>query len=128
MTVKSIKAVDYSTGTSYEYGDNSGNWQSIKSNEGQINSKGDPNAPASTASAAGSSVTSAASTNAISAAPITATTTKSGVISSATGSLVSMISNFHTCTFVDKLCTGNCYWHRRDCRPNRLFELHWLRW
>ena len=46
MTVQSVKVIDYSTGTSYSYGDKSGNWQSIKSNGGKINRAGDPNAPA----------------------------------------------------------------------------------
>lgn len=38
MQVKSVKAVDYSTGKEYTYGDTSGSWQSIKSNGGTINS------------------------------------------------------------------------------------------
>ena len=40
MLVKSVKAQDYSTGTQYTYGDNSGSWGSIKSNGGSINSGG----------------------------------------------------------------------------------------
>jgi len=40
MQVKSVKAVDYSTGKEYTYGDTSGSWQSIKSNGGTINSSG----------------------------------------------------------------------------------------
>ncbi|MCJ1308929.1 hypothetical protein MMC25_002584 [Agyrium rufum] len=41
MVVKSVTAKDYSTGTSYSYGDTSGNWQSIKAAGGQVNSGGD---------------------------------------------------------------------------------------
>ena len=89
MTVKSVKAVDYSTGKSYSYGDNTGDWQSIKSDGGKVNGNGSPDSPVSTASAAGSSVTAAVTTNVISQAPITATTTKAGQLSTATGSLVS---------------------------------------
>lgn len=37
MVVASVKAIDYSTGTSYSYSDNSGSWQSIRSNGGTIN-------------------------------------------------------------------------------------------
>ncbi|MCJ1248766.1 hypothetical protein MMC30_005985 [Trapelia coarctata] len=40
MQVKSVKAIDYSTGKEYTYGDTSGSWQSIKSNGGTINSSG----------------------------------------------------------------------------------------
>jgi beta-glucanase (GH16 family) len=56
MQVKSLKVADYSTGTQYIYGDQSGTWQSIKSNGGTINSGGSPteeNAPAITSSANG---------------------------------------------------------------------------
>ena len=49
MQVKSITAKDYSTGTSYSYGDNSGSWQSIKSSGGQINSNGDGSSPSAPA-------------------------------------------------------------------------------
>lgn len=88
MTVKSVKAVDYSTGTTYSYGDMSGTWQSIKSNGGKIGSNGNTNETVSSASVGGSTVT-AVTTQHVSIAPITATTTRSGVLSSATGSLVS---------------------------------------
>jgi hypothetical protein len=37
MYMKSLSVTDYSTGTSYSYGDHSGSWQSIVSNGGQIN-------------------------------------------------------------------------------------------
>lgn len=37
MYMKSISVTDYSTGTSYTYGDQSGSWESIKSNGGTIN-------------------------------------------------------------------------------------------
>ena len=40
MQVKSVKAINYSTGTSYTYGDMTGSWQSIKSNGGIVNSSG----------------------------------------------------------------------------------------
>jgi hypothetical protein len=56
MQVKSLKVQDYSTGTQYSYGDKTGNWQSIKSNGGQINSGGSPvqdEAPAITSSSNG---------------------------------------------------------------------------
>jgi hypothetical protein len=52
MIVQSIKAIDYSTGTQYTYGDNSGSWQSIRSNGGTINSNGNPGAVSSAAAAA----------------------------------------------------------------------------
>lgn len=38
MYVKSVKATDYSTGSSYSYGDNSGSSQSIKASGGTIGS------------------------------------------------------------------------------------------
>ena len=91
FTVKSVKAIDYSTGTSYSYGDQTGNWQSIKSDGGQINNKGDPNANVAQASQGGSSV-SAVATGAISNVPITATTTVAGELASATGALVNAFS------------------------------------
>jgi len=56
MKVKSLKVQDYSTGTQYSYGDKTGNWESIKSTGGQINSGGTPvqdEAPAITSSANG---------------------------------------------------------------------------
>ena len=56
MQVKSLMVADYSTGTQYVYGDNSGTWQSIKSVGGKINSGGTPiqnNAPAVTSVASG---------------------------------------------------------------------------
>ena len=37
MVVAYVQATDYSTGTSYSYGDNSGTWQSIRSSGGNIN-------------------------------------------------------------------------------------------
>jgi hypothetical protein len=37
MVVKKLSVTDYSTGKSYSYGDQSGNWTSIKSNGGTIN-------------------------------------------------------------------------------------------
>lgn len=37
MYLKSLKVTDYSTGTEYSYGDQSGSWQSIKSTGGKIN-------------------------------------------------------------------------------------------
>ncbi|KAF2240891.1 glycoside hydrolase family 16 protein [Trematosphaeria pertusa] len=42
MQVKSLTVKDYSTGTQYTYGDQSGTWQSIESNGGQINGGGTP--------------------------------------------------------------------------------------
>ena len=83
-----MKAVDYSTGKSYSYGDQTGNWESITSDGGQINSQGDPNEAVQSASVGGTTVTAAVTTGAISVAPITATTTKAGQLSTATGSLV----------------------------------------
>jgi hypothetical protein len=41
MQVKSLKVQDYSTGTQYAYGDQTGTWKSIKSNGGSIYSGGD---------------------------------------------------------------------------------------
>ncbi|KAF1963317.1 hypothetical protein CC80DRAFT_2833 [Byssothecium circinans] len=40
MKVKSLKVQDFSTGTTYSYGDQSGTWGSIKSNGGKINGGG----------------------------------------------------------------------------------------
>lgn len=51
MVIASVKAVDYSTGTSYSYSGNSGNWQSIQSNGGTINGGGS-NAGSSAAASA----------------------------------------------------------------------------
>ncbi|KAF2478160.1 uncharacterized protein BDR25DRAFT_338805 [Lindgomyces ingoldianus] len=42
MQVKSLMVSDYSTGTQYVYGDQTGTWQSIKSVGGKINSGGSP--------------------------------------------------------------------------------------
>ncbi|KAF2005857.1 glycoside hydrolase family 16 protein [Amniculicola lignicola CBS 123094] len=55
MQVKSLLVQDYSTGTQYVYGDQTGTWQSIKSVGGQINQGGTPvnDAPAVTATATG---------------------------------------------------------------------------
>jgi beta-glucanase (GH16 family) len=56
MQVKSLKVSDYSTGTQYVYGDQSGTWESIKSVGGQINPGGSPSqeeAPAITSSSNG---------------------------------------------------------------------------
>ena len=88
MNAIGVKAIDYSTGKSYSYGDQTGTWQSIKSDGGQINSNGNPNESVQSASVGGTTVTSAVTTGVISVAPITATTTKAGQLSTATGSLV----------------------------------------
>lgn len=56
MTVKSLKVADYSTGSTYTYGDTSGTWQSIKSNGGTIYSGGNKpvaDSPQITATATG---------------------------------------------------------------------------
>lgn len=37
MYLKSLKVTDYSTGSSYSYGDESGDWTSITANGGQVN-------------------------------------------------------------------------------------------
>lgn len=37
MHVRSLRVTDYSTGKSYSYGDTSGNWESIKAEDGTIN-------------------------------------------------------------------------------------------
>lgn len=37
MYLKSLKVTDYSTGNSYKYGDNSGSWQSIEADGGEVN-------------------------------------------------------------------------------------------
>lgn len=87
MTVKSVKAVDYSTGSSYQYTGTSGDWTDIKANDGQVMSSGNSGASASTAAASGTVVTSMVSTQGLSQVPVTATTTKTGELSSATGSL-----------------------------------------
>ncbi|KAL4922871.1 concanavalin A-like lectin/glucanase domain-containing protein [Aspergillus aurantiobrunneus] len=41
MYLKSLKVTDYSTGSSYTYGDNSGSWQSIQSEGGEVNGNSD---------------------------------------------------------------------------------------
>ena len=51
MQVKSISVTDYSTGSQYTYGDESGNWQSIKSSGGSINSVGDSGSSSADSSA-----------------------------------------------------------------------------
>lgn len=53
MGVKDVKVTDYSTGTEYKYGDNSGSWQSIQAVGGSVHSGGsssgtDVSAPATT--------------------------------------------------------------------------------
>ncbi|KAF2711358.1 glycoside hydrolase family 16 protein [Pleomassaria siparia CBS 279.74] len=56
MVVKSLQVADYSTGSTYSYGDQSGLWTSIKSNGGTINNGGSSvivNPPAVTATASG---------------------------------------------------------------------------
>ncbi|KAF2101945.1 hypothetical protein NA57DRAFT_18032, partial [Rhizodiscina lignyota] len=57
MQVKSITAADYSTGTSYVYNGNSGNWQDIQAVGGSVNSGGgtsvDTAAPAVTSTSSG---------------------------------------------------------------------------
>jgi beta-glucanase (GH16 family) len=56
MQVKNLKVSDYSTGTQYIYGDQSGTWESVQSNGGQINPGGSPSqeeAPAITSAANG---------------------------------------------------------------------------
>ncbi|ENH99858.1 glycoside hydrolase family 16 protein [Bipolaris maydis ATCC 48331] len=56
MTVKSLKVQDYSTGSQYIYGDQSGTWKSIRSNGGTIFAGGNApiaDAPAVTATANG---------------------------------------------------------------------------
>lgn len=56
MLVQSLSVTDYSTGTSYSYGDQSGDWTSIKSSGGTINGNLDSSA---TTAAAAPAVTSA---------------------------------------------------------------------
>lgn len=58
MTVKSVKATDYSTGKTYSYGDQTGDWGSIKSDGGKISGSGGSEAASvSSAAAAAPSVT-----------------------------------------------------------------------
>jgi hypothetical protein len=51
MYVKSISITDYSSGSQYKYGDNSGTWQSIQAVGGTVNSKGGGTAAGSSAPA-----------------------------------------------------------------------------
>ncbi|KAI0175768.1 glycoside hydrolase family 16 protein [Hypoxylon sp. FL1284] len=61
MSVRSLKVTDYSTGSSYSYGDNSGSWQSIRSDDGRINgNEGGAGTLTTTAVASGSTSTSTA--------------------------------------------------------------------
>jgi hypothetical protein len=57
MQVKSISVTDYSTGTQYKYGDQSGTWQSIVAINGKVNPGGstvvESSAPAVTSSSSG---------------------------------------------------------------------------
>ncbi|KAJ4375809.1 transglycosylase [Neocucurbitaria cava] len=56
MVVKSLMVQDYSTGSTYTYGDQTGTWESIKSNGGTVFSGGDTpvqSAPEVTATASG---------------------------------------------------------------------------
>ncbi|KAL0254813.1 transglycosylase [Diplodia seriata] len=56
MQLKSLTVTDYSTGTQYKYGDNSGTWQSIVAVDGSVHSGGsnvDSAAPAVTSSSSG---------------------------------------------------------------------------
>jgi len=57
MVVQSISVTDYSTGTSYEYGNESGTWSSIESEGGAVNA----NAGASNTEAAAPAITSTSS-------------------------------------------------------------------
>ncbi|KAI1461746.1 glycoside hydrolase family 16 protein [Annulohypoxylon moriforme] len=62
MSVKSLKVTDYSTGSSYSYGDTSGDWTSIKSDGGSINGNlGNAGTLTTTAVASGSTSTGSAS-------------------------------------------------------------------
>ncbi len=61
MHVKGVKITDYSTGSSYTYGDNSGTWQSIRAEGGSVNgNEGNAGTLTTTAVAAGSTSTSGA--------------------------------------------------------------------
>ncbi|KAI1765332.1 glycoside hydrolase family 16 protein [Hypoxylon sp. FL1150] len=61
MSVKSVQITDYSTGSSYSYSDNSGDWTSITSDGGEINGNlGNADALTTTAVASASSSTSTA--------------------------------------------------------------------
>lgn len=52
MYVKSVDVTDYSTGDSYSYSGSSGNWDTIKSNGGQIKGQGTPGSGAQVESSA----------------------------------------------------------------------------
>jgi hypothetical protein len=60
MQVKSLKVADYSTGSTYSYGDTSGTWKSVKSNGGVIYSGGNrpvnSDSPQITATATGAPI------------------------------------------------------------------------
>lgn len=61
MSVKSLKVTDYSTGSSYTYGDTSGSWTSIQSDGGSINGNlNNAGTLTTTAVAAGSTATGSA--------------------------------------------------------------------
>ncbi|RYP03522.1 hypothetical protein DL764_005077 [Monosporascus ibericus] len=61
MYVKSVKVTDYSTGSSYTYGDSSGTWQSIQAEGGEVNgNEGNAGILTTTAVAAGTTSTSEA--------------------------------------------------------------------
>jgi len=102
MTIKSVKAVDYSTGKSYSYGDQTGSWGSIKSDGGQINGKGNADASASTVAAAGSSITQVSGTAANTAVPVSGSarpaTVTTGISASATGAAGKVSTMFTSST------------------------------
>lgn len=61
MSVKSLQVTDYSTGSSYRYGDTSGSWTSIQSDGGSVNGNlGNAGTLTTTAVASGSTSTSTA--------------------------------------------------------------------
>lgn len=93
MYVKSISVTDYSTGTKYEYTDESGTWQSIEAVGGEVNgNSGAAPPPGTTATAAGTTVS---STN--QPVPFTSThESKSSVSTATTGDFLPTSSSILT--------------------------------
>lgn len=75
MLVQSLSVTDYSTGTSYSYGSQTGNWQDIVANGGKIN--GNAGGAASTVAVANSAAATSASPSIPAGWPWVATTTLS---------------------------------------------------
>lgn len=121
MQVKSIKAIDYSTGKEYSYGDTSGSWQSIKSNGGTVKSDGSVagSAPLSAGPAVTSISNGAPLVTSIAGLPSGWTVTPSGKVIPPSAAPVSKPPCFLSLVGVHKL-TWNDRQHPHQCRLHNL--------